>query len=455
VPSFTTGPTLLPDIGTLHYNGCTFSPLFVSKLSGRFTQDDAGRTVKDTEIDLLVEGYVTIDGTGSKTIGASISPTMQNMHRLLSAQGGYLKYMGRGWDIVVNIPDSPNKMDVRWGPKPEVIDFQPLGGGLSAKVIWRVTVCIVGSPAGLGFPVWGSRDKRINLLQFNYETSVDYSEDYFSTISMSGSLEIPITRSKQSDRTVPYTADQMRPIIFSQVMRGIDQSRFRITNRSFNVSRDKRTLTWDVTATEKPYMDLPPQCPIARGTYNVKPARAGPGLSLWLCSLSCTYTLRADVPRRQAYLLFLTLLRLRMAQSVKVDQEAPAAPPPPGPVQNAINGFLAVPFAGLFVPAPVAAGVAGAAVAAAGVGRNAILIDFSMSEGIYLDSKSVTFSATWRITCPFSHIMVASGLWTKVRETDGKGANLWALSMADVNGVNSWLDNRLDPSLDIIVDFGS
>lgn len=82
------------------------------------------------------------------------------------------------------------------------------------------------------------------------------------------------------------------------------------------------------------------------------------------------------------------------------------------------------------------------------------MIDFNFDEGLYLDSKTVSFSAAWTLICHFEDILLASGLWMKVAEVSPGGLNYWATTMRDINGEASWLTNRLDPSLDIIVDFG-
>ena len=459
--NFTTGPSLLPDVGVLSYNGCTFSPLFETKVTGTPLGDEAGRTVKYTKLTISVDGYVTLS-----TKAASISPTMVTLHQLLTAQGGALRYVGRGFDIAVNTGPIANH-DLAWGPVPELIEFQPLGGGLSAKVRWNVTVHLSGQAAGRGFPASLNQrafNQNVNLLQFNFDSSVTYNEDYFSTLSLHGTLEIPLTRVPgQSTRTLTFTADDLRHVVNDLALRGIDLSRFRVTRRDFTLSRDKRTITWDVTAEEKPYMDLPPNCTIARGTYTVKPARTGPGLCLWLCSLSASYTVRADRPRRQAYQLFLALLRLRMAESERGNIPRPQAPQGVGAGPGAAG--LAAGISPLFgviallgsrgATGPIATINPTVNVQAVQDLRRAILIDFSINEGLYLDSKSVTFSATWRLCTTFSHILVASGLWTKIRERDAAGANLWATTVRDISGENSWLRNRADPAFAAIVDFGS
>ena len=91
--NFTTGPATLPDVGTLSYNGGTFSPMFESNISGTAIKDEARRTVKLMEYVLTVDGYVTLEGGND-----SIAPTMANLRRLLTAQAGALTYNGRGFD---------------------------------------------------------------------------------------------------------------------------------------------------------------------------------------------------------------------------------------------------------------------------------------------------------------------------------------------------------------------
>lgn len=452
MPNFTTGSTLLPDVGQLSYSGCVFSPLFETRLSARTMKDEANRVVKYNEIVLTADGYVTM---GDQALFAGIAPTMANLHKLLTTPAGILTYQGRGFDLVVNrgnarllvAPTVGQNMDVAWGPIPEVLEFQPLGGGLSAKISWRVTVRVSPTPIGKGFAGVGGATP---FLQFNYETTVIYNEDGYSSLSVSGTLEIPMTRPNQVSKKVFTTADDYRAVIKRRILDGIDLSRFSITRRDFPLSRDKRTLTWNVTAEEKPFMDLPPNCTVARGTYDVNPAKTGPGLALWICSLRVTYTLRKDIGRRQAYELFLALLRLRMAESSKGNIPK---------LKDKDQG-------GIKIPSPTL-GLGGLGLLLSSIGmfkskpvkevedvRKAILIDFRISEGLYLDSKNCTFFATWRMCTTLSHIIVASGLWRKLAEVDDKGNNLWATSMQDVMGEKSWLANRTDPNLDIIVDFG-
>ncbi len=462
-------------MGELSYNGCDFSPLFTSEVNGELIQDVANRTIKYIKYTITVDGYVTLP-QGSE----SINPVMNGLRQLLTQQGANLTYRGRGMDIIVSPGNGnvPANRDVAWGPIPKLLEFQPLGAGRSAKVKWQVITHIaeykqrlsVETPQSIGDLRGGVGGANLlnnvgggavvqvggiakELLQFNYETNVTYDEDGFSTLSCSGTLEIPLTRSPdQRTRTLTQTADNARAIIETRLMNKIDLQRFRVTKRNFKVSRDKRTLEWEWTAEEKPYMDLPPDCTVARGTFSFRPARAGMGLCEWLCTLRATYTVRADRPRRTAWISFLALLRLRMLEAkkgqipkVKDENQDFKRLDGPGGVLQVVAGVFT-----LFAPKK--------AIEAQGElkkeDRKAFLIDLSGDEGLYLDSKTVSFSATWRTVTVSSHILLASGMWTKLPETDDQKANLWAASVRDISGASSWLQNQVDAKDDIIVDFG-
>ncbi len=443
--NFTTGPATLPDIGTLFYNGCTFSPLFASTVSGTAVPDAAGRTIKQMDYTILVDGYVT------KAAGLNdIAPTMETLQVALEAQGGKLIYEGRGFDLTVNAAGATlfgnAARDVAWGPVPQLIEFQPLGAGQSAKVKWVVTVHVVVGPL-VG---------KSGLLQFNCETTVSYSEDYYSSLSVRGTMEIPLTRATQGSRTLKSTVDDRRNELDARIFAGIDLSRFRVLRRNYNVSRDKRTMEFDVEVEEKPYMDLPPGCTIARGTFSVKPVTQGKGLVNWACTLRVSYVVQRGAPRRLPYWAFLTLLRLRMNQSIlglipeltgkqqlalaKVSKKfldtASEAIVPPNSDLRTIHLTLLKQQSARTAP------------------NTAIQYDFSFEEGLYLDSKTVSFSASWTITASLDTILAASGLWRKIPENDNRGGNLWAASMKNISGSRSWLPNKLDPTQDVIVDFG-
>ncbi len=449
MPNFTTGPATLFDVGLLSYNGCVFSPLFATTLNGVAIKDNAGRTTKLMEYTLAADGYVTLPANVDVVKG-STADVMATLRQLLTAQAGILVYQGRGNDFVVNQPgvalsNGPGR-DVAWGPVPELLDFQPLGGGRSAKISWKVKFRI-SEINGVQFASLSLPGAPGPVLQFNEETGVTYDEAAYSTLSIRGTLEVPLTRATQSTRTLAQTVDNFRQAFMSQVATSIDLTRFRVTRREFNISRDKRTLEWDFAAEELPPMGLPINVPVARGSFNFRPAKTGMGLCTWLCTLRATYTVLKDQPRRTAWISFLALLRTRMAESRLGSLPVGNAPQNPANL-NALAFVPGLQPFGLVAALNQQLAPQNANVAAA---RRAIIIDFSGDEGLYLDSKTMTFSATWRLVTTLSGILIASGLWKRVPLD---GGNQWAVSVANVSGWQGNLQNKLDPTQDLIVDFG-
>lgn len=437
--NFSTGPSTLPDVATLSYNKCDFSPLFETTVSGVVVKDAANRTTKFMEYTITADGYVTLPENAVTTNGV-----MQTLRKLLTAQAGTLVYSGRGNDIIVNQAGG-GVGDVAWGPIPELLEFQPLGAGRSAKVKWAVKVRIPEAQAA-------NNGHLGPVLQFNEETSVGYDDAGFSSLTIRGTLEVPLTRPTQGTRTLTQTADDFRQSFMDQVATSIDLTRFRVTRREFQLSRDKRTLEWSFAAEELPYMGMPAGITKANGMYDVKPVKAGPGLVLWLCSLNVTYTVPNGQPRRLAYLSFLALMRKRMFQARFA--VAPVATTQNAPAQNAAEILATATFTaqgGQAAAANYIRRTQGVLRDERVRGTNAILIDFQVSEGLYLDSKTTRFSATWRITANFTSLMQGSGLWVCVASD---GGDEWAMSMRNISGGQSWLDNRFNASQDVIVDFG-
>jgi len=457
--NFTTGVATLPDVGALNYNGCTFSPLFETYVAGAAVKDNAQRTVKFMDYTIAADGYVTLPAGATSTAGA-----MATLRNLLSAQGGSLVYQGRGCDIVVNpaagAQAGASVKDVAWGPVPDVLEFQPLGGGLSAKIKWVVKIRIPEIRQAITLPIKGVGGAggiaALPLIQFNYETVVSYGEDGYSSLSVHGTAEVAMTRTpNQTTRILTATVDDIRTILDNRVLVGIDLTRFRVARRSYSVSRDKRTLEWDIQVEEIPYMQPPPDCTVARGTYSFRQVKAGAGLCNWLCTLRATYTVRGGAPRRIAWFAFLALLRERMRFSTlgRISIKDNPNPPPP---QNPLD-WQAPPYDPNQEPVKFWEQLLKKQEAVMDPKRievNAWLIEFSGDEGLYLDSKTTSFSATWRLVSVFDTILTASGMWEKVPDVDARGSNLWTASVRGISGSKSWLQNRLDPKLDVIVDFG-
>jgi hypothetical protein len=288
-----------------------------------------------------------------------------------------------------------------------------------------------------------------------------------------------MTRSAIGDRSIPDMVDQYRAKWMNLQM---FPNFFRETDRTFDYSRDKRTCDFSFEGEELPPMALPVGCNRARGSMTVREINIGGGdggvlatgaLMQWAITLRATYTLRADYPRRIAYEDFLALLAARMncsANAIRAPLAAPGAPaapagqPPPlkfnpAAIGAAIGGALgglggAGALAGNAIATLGALGAAAQTLAAAVPNPNAmngILFGFSFDEGLYLDSKTMSFEATWYLVTQMEGLLAASG-WTQ--EGVGQRSANWRASAGAFFGYKSWLTNYIDPNADVIVDMG-
>ncbi len=416
-----TGDAPLQDTGRLSYNGVVFSALFRSEISGEIKQDQAGRTVMYCEYTLSAEGIV------SAADGVPLETNFVQLRQLLEQDGGELSYGGRGFgELVINVvaggpaaaavafsTGGTNVRDVAWGPKPEVLFFQPLGNGLSAMVRWRCKFTIPEQPRG------GD-----GVLQFSYSCGISFDEDFYSLINFKGVFEVPLTRANVGSRVIPTAvADTFRATWLNLKL---DATKYRVKNRSFDESADRRRIDWSYSFEELPPQNLPPGAPRARGTFDVQPIKQSNqtfvllGI-MWSCSLKVSYTIRKDLPRRQAMWLFLQLLQFRMNASQLGTHPA----------------FTGFETAGTTVHQSRQA--------------QAMLSNFSFHEGLHLDSKIFTCDAQWALFTTFRSMLDATGVW---RWPATQRADIAAASLQDVAGWKSWLANSFNTAADIIVDFG-
>jgi hypothetical protein len=422
----TTGDFVLPDpVATVSYNGVTFGPLMKSTCEDSPLPDEAGRTNKYVEIKVSIEGYVTL-----KSPAATTDPQWATIRNLLTKAGGKLTYKNKGFGAL-NVNATGGQQDVKWGPVPKLLHFQPLGGSRSAMVKWECTVYVIDLAAQ---PTFGAGQSQ--PCQWNFGLILTYDEDGYSHISIKGTLEIPMTRATIGDRSIPDVVDKYRQ---KWINMQLDRNFFRETDRRFDYSRDKRTCEWSIEGEELPPMPLPVGCNRARGSMTVRNVNIGgteggelalADLSRWAVTLRARYAVRADFPRRRAYQDFLQLLWVRFwcAENAQNDVVPPKNPP-----------------SLVFDPSQPNAPQA------PNVGMSAVLYGFSLDEGLYLDSKEIGFEATWFVPTQWYALIQSIGVWSKGA---GQGQTEWKASAGAFFGWRSWLGDFIDPKADIIVDLG-
>ncbi len=274
------------------YNGVSFGTYFKSKASTKPILDEAGRTTVATEHTLEIEGYVygtTADGTD----GAGL--TLAGTRKALTACGGALIFTGKGYgDLIVN-NGSTGVKDVSWGPKPEIVEWQPLGSGNAAKVVWRVTTRI---------PECANAKYQFGIMALNYTTTYSLDDSNYTLREIVGYLEVPMTRTTQDNRLPPDDVDNYRKLVAPPLPLG-----FKRRDKRFKVSPDLRRLDFTITDEEVP-VPLPAGATKIDAKHRIK-SNWKKGYRVWTVTIEATITLARGLPKTQALGIFLGILSLR------------------------------------------------------------------------------------------------------------------------------------------------
>lgn len=244
----------LPTMGTLSYGSYTFDEKSKSSVRSRANWDEAGRTITDWEYTIFVRGYVTPGGQSDTEFA------MNELVSDLQIPCQKLTYDdGMGWALNVNDP-STGLRDVAYGPKPTLISFVPLGGGSSgnqaALVEWSCTTRIPTCSGGSGsFVSRGKTQQAIMALNYDWGHHVDGAG--LSRITISGYLEIPLTRNGSS-REVQDTADRYR----EHLEKMESPTNYRRESLDINLSKDRRRLNFSWQWIELPFA-MPEGCAYA------------------------------------------------------------------------------------------------------------------------------------------------------------------------------------------------
>ena len=192
-------------------------------------------------------------------------------------------------------------------------------------------------------------------------------------------------------------------------------------------------------------MGLPYDAPWAKGSFSVRPQKTGMGFVQWVCTLRVTYVIRPDKPAREAWWNFLFLWKFRMDSSAHglipgVDNNAPAAQQPPIARPDPLVKIL-IPIVTAVTPDIIRQIMTQqqALSPSSLADKKAFPISFSFDEGLHLDSKTMTFEASWMLICTFTSLFLATGLWRWLGGT--VGGTEWALTVEDIMG---WKGNLVD-----------
>lgn len=284
----------LPAHGTVSYNGYTFGPeTLTTDVSIKPVDDAAGRTSVSNHYSITIESWI-IAASGSDN-----DSTLENIKRRLTAYGGEFRYQTKGLgDLTVNV--AGGRKDVKWGPKPKLLRWQPKGRNLAAKIVWQVEFQTLDcTSARFDFDV----------MEFAFKVDIEQSRDRLTKRTYTGHLTIPQTRRSATDKRLTDTADLYYDKIVPPIPLG-----FRRENERRSVSEDKCRLDFS-------FVDAQMKAPLPPGIMdmdirimrmNSKPNT----LSMTMNTITARYEVALHWPLFIAQKYFADLYRDRMVDAV-------------------------------------------------------------------------------------------------------------------------------------------
>jgi hypothetical protein len=375
-------------VGTLTYNAIAFGGSSQVTLESSSVLDDAGRTTVYVRHMLTVRAvlYAASD-TGSE---------FATIRDKLSQAGGHLVWDGQGTGRFDVNGTGSTQRDVTWGPKPKILSWAPIGSLRACEIVWQCEFCLPTSPY-LTFPY-------TQLLAFNYGVSYSIDRRGCTTRTISGYLQIPLTRAIAPDgfifHDVPNTADSYRSLVNPPI-----PEQFRRDKQQFNLSPDKSRLDFTIVDEE-----IPSDNPYPPGVVNIDARQT----SQWTRTqrqggflrnrLTVSIELAFHVPMVNAYAIFLQIAKERISKS--------------------------------------------------GGGTQSVIIeDLSCEEGLF--DRSANFSVSWRFTYDISTLvqtamLTNTGLFSSL--TCAPTWVSWATSVASSTGPGGYQNMTTASTSDKIID---
>ena len=373
--------TGLTSPGLLMYNGYVFDKSSDIKVSTQRVRDRANRTVIYSKHTITVHTFVT---------GTPSDYSVQQIRRALERDGAMFVFFNKGWglDLWVNT-GLPADRDVKWGPKSDVLSWDAIGSNRTCEINWSVTVCVPDC----------EQSRRTGVMALNYSINNDYDLRGDLTRTISGYIEIALTRETSGNAVVigtDDTADNYRKWMAVQPPLGFERT------QSWNLGDDKSRINFRIQdrqiSSRNPY---PANIINMDGDHTVTWSRGGRQGGTFRNRMSMTIDPRRGLPPETCYKIFASYVNHRVNYA-RYEGENPK-----------------LAYEEAYANEKVKA--------------TAVLLDnISISEDLF--GFPVRFSASWRTMGTLAHILDQTGLFLPYYNTD-KGIKtnwkIWQQSMID------------------------
>jgi hypothetical protein len=301
---------------------------------------------------------------------------------------------GFGDDLVVNDPSGLGLRDVKWGPIPQVLKWEPIAHIRAHDVEWEVVTCV---------PVCDNQTSRTSgILALNYGVSWDIDERGYTTRTISGYVEIAMTR---LGRSLPDIADANTYLDAYNTAPLLGFHR----TQSRQISLDKSRLDFTVVDRQ---IDSPNAYP--PGVVNISCRhrtgwRLGSGLPR--NRITCEIEMAADWPQEHALLIFNAIYNQRLAVALAAT----------GTATSTKGGSTEIK-------------------------GNVIIDEFDIEEDVF--SHRSSFSLGYRVPDTLKEFVFKSGIWVDLPTNWAA----WDATMAKAHRQRGYAELGLIPADDSIVD---
>lgn len=279
----------------IRYNGYTFGQYSHVTCNMEMVEDGSGRTVLYHRHKIRVSTTIVAEASDSY-----VGQHFQRIRQLLSKAGQnlFINHAGFGPPLNINFSDTGAVRDVAFGPKPRVIQWDPVGETNSVEVTWECEFCLPTCEGAGGVRFSG-------ISSMNYGISYRIDAYGYTTRTISGYLEIAMTRSGQG---IPDTADAYRDLIVAD--KPIDYSR----ETSWTLSQDKRRADFSITDTQIASPNAYPTGVIKiRANHRVSWSRRHAQGQILYNTITATIELAHNQARGRAWDIFRQIVSARVA----------------------------------------------------------------------------------------------------------------------------------------------
>lgn len=299
-----------PSVGTVAYNGYTFPNAISSSVRATPIYDSSGRIVKSVQYTIEIETIVLPDHAPTSTAGAQVDDNLEDIRLRLSQAKKELTFndQGLGNAITVNKADGTGTyVDVDFGPKPQILEWEPVGSNRAARIVWSVTTTI---------PECSSGYSANRPLEYNYSVVWSIGADGLTRRTISGHIEVMVYTgylTGSNSFRVNQVADQYRDWIVFSTVAGFKRE------QEYSLSEDRKQLKFHITDTQiaspNPY---PPGVVELEAAHEIgshlvtTQAFKGANFVSWDVTLSMSIKLAPDMPQHYGWFIFLLIAKSRL-----------------------------------------------------------------------------------------------------------------------------------------------